>query len=224
LYQPSRTHHLSQSSACQYDITGHPSSHRRAYLGRLSSLFQRNNCNTHDAPPRPSSLEWARSTSFHLPHRQDNESIQLQSRLPAVVDVPVAQGNYVSLPLFPSQTIDYIYHAEKLLSERSTEEERKGERESKECKECTEHAERDECFCGQLTPRPDQRRTAVWRSGPGPGIFRSACYCLHHTRGGWYAHSHRTGLAPLRGDTTGWALDPLLVIYRMCACSISRRL
>jgi hypothetical protein len=99
LYQPSRTLHLSPSSSRQHNIIEHPSSHRRAHLGRLSSLFQRNNYNTHDAPPRPSFLEWARSPSFHLPHRRYNESIQLQARLPAVVDVPVAKGNYVSPPL-----------------------------------------------------------------------------------------------------------------------------
>ena len=32
-----------------------------------------------------------------------------------------------------------------------------------------------------------------------------------------------TTLAPRRRDTAGWALDPLLVIYWMCACSIYRR-
>jgi hypothetical protein len=221
LYQSSRTHHPSPSSARQYNITEHPSSHRQAHLGRLSSLFQRNNYNTRNAPPRPSFLEWARSTSFHLSHRRDNEGIQLQARLPAVVHVPLAQGNYVSPPLFPSQTIEYIYHSEKLLSERSTDEERERERESKKCKECTERAEPDECFCGQLTAR-----TAVWQSGPGPSIFRSACYCLHvvhHTCYCCYACSHLAGLAPRRGDTTGWALDTLLVIYWMCPCSIYRR-
>jgi len=180
LYQPSIAHHLSSSSARHHNVTAHPSSHRRTYLGRLSSLFQRNNYNTHHALLRPGFLEWARSASFHLPHRRDNESIQLQAHLPAVVHVPHAQGQYVSPPLFPSQTINYIYHSEKLLGERSTEGER--ERESKECKECTErtaHTERDECFCRQLTARPEQCRTAIWRSGPGPGIFGSACYTLH---------------------------------------------
>ena len=145
------------------------------------------------------------------------------------VDAPLAHGNYVSPPLFLSQRIDYIYHAEKLLSERSTQAERERERESKECKECTEnaeHAECKKCFCGQLTPRPEQCRAAIWRSSPGPGTFSSACYCLHvvhHTCYCCYACSHCDGLSPRRGDITGWALDPLLVIYRMCACSIYRR-
>ena len=182
MYQPSITHHLSSSSARHHDVTGHPSSPRRTHLGHLSSLFQRNNYNTHHAPLRPSFLEWARSASFHLLHRRDNEGIQLQTHLPAVVHVPHAQGHYVSAPLFPSHTINYIYHSEKLLSERSTEGERERERESKECKECTEyteHADHDECFCRQLTARPKQCRTAISRSGPGPGIFRSACYTLH---------------------------------------------
>ena len=110
MYQASRAQHLvSPSSSRQYNVTGHSSSHRRAHLGRLSSLFHRNTCNTHDAPPRPSFLEWARSTSFHLPHRRDNEDIQLHARLPAVVDIPLAHGNYVSPPpSFLSRTIDTI--------------------------------------------------------------------------------------------------------------------
>ena len=127
MYQTSRAHHLSPSSSCQYNVTGHPSSHRRAHLGRLSSLFQRN---TPNAPPRPRFLEWARRTSFHLPHRRDNEDIQLQARLPAVVDVPLAHGNYVS-PLPPHSHLGQltIYIMQRNYTAREARKEKEREKE-----------------------------------------------------------------------------------------------
>jgi len=92
--------------ARRYDLAVNPSSHRHALLGRISPLSQRNNYNTHDAPPRSSFLEWARSTAFDLTDRRDNEGIQLQSRSPATVNVPVAHGNYVSL-LWPAEMTNW---------------------------------------------------------------------------------------------------------------------
>jgi hypothetical protein len=99
LYQPSRTHHLSPSSSRQDNITVHPSSRGRTHLGRLSSLFQHNNYNTHDAPPRLRFLEWARSTFVQLPGRND-ERVELQERRLAVANVPFTRGKPVSRSFF----------------------------------------------------------------------------------------------------------------------------
>ena len=72
--------------------------------------------------------------------------------------------------------------------------------------------------------RPTQSSAAQQPCGAAQAQASSdVCYCLHvvhHKCHCCYACNHRDGLYPRRCDTTGWALDPLLVIYRMCACSI----
>ena len=100
MYQPSTTHHPSPSSSRQHNITGYPSSHRRTHIGRLSSLFQRNNYNTHDGPTRLRFLEWARTTFVHLPSGRHDDEVELQDRRVEVVDVPFTRGKPVSRSLF----------------------------------------------------------------------------------------------------------------------------
>ena len=114
MYQPSRTHHLSPSSSGQHHITGHPSPHRRTHLDNLFSLFHRNNYNTHDAPPRASFFEWARTVFVHLPRGRNDEGVELQERRLAVVNVPFTRGKPVSLSFF------HLKHSTPMESRRGT--------------------------------------------------------------------------------------------------------
>ena len=103
-------------------------------------------------------------------NRGNNEGIELPERRAAAVDVPLAQGNPVSRA-FPILHIRlYIYLAEELLAERSSEESREskeGEGCSKRGREAEDTAlrEHEESFGRQLTAFPEQRRPATRRRG-----------------------------------------------------------
>lgn len=49
---------------------------------------------------RPSFLEWARSSHFKWPGRQNDEGVELLERRSAIVDVPFAKLKHVSAPFF----------------------------------------------------------------------------------------------------------------------------
>jgi hypothetical protein len=59
-------------------------------------------------------LEWVRNPFFNWLHRRNNEGIEL----PAVVDVPLGQGDHVSPHFFPSRTSDSTYVIQRNYSTR----------------------------------------------------------------------------------------------------------
>ncbi|OAX34048.1 WD40 repeat-like protein [Rhizopogon vinicolor AM-OR11-026] len=89
---PSRRRPLSSSSARQRHVAGHLSSDGHTLLDRLSSILRRNNHNTPDALPPLRFMEWAQNPFFNSPRRRDDEGLELQERLPEVVDVPFTAG------------------------------------------------------------------------------------------------------------------------------------
>ena len=141
MHQPSRTHHLSPSFSGQHHITVHLSPNRRTHLDSFYSLFQRNNYNTHDAPPRLHFLEWVRSAFIHLPSGRNDEGVELQERRLAVVNVPFTRGKPVSLSFF------HIKHSTPMEPRRGTTqwenyEGRKRKKNRRQCKRRTHRTRR----------------------------------------------------------------------------------